>query len=96
LIEQVFAEHGVAYRATMELSSPEAMKRLAQAELGVCILPRPIVAGDLGRRSLKVIPLGRVRFEREIGMVCRDRSSLSPPARAFLEMVEARTREGAR
>jgi len=96
LIEQVFAENGAAYRATMELSSPEAMKRLAQAELGVCILPHPVVAGDLGRRSLKVIALGRVRFEREIGMVCRDRASLSPAARVFLEMVEARTQETGR
>jgi DNA-binding transcriptional LysR family regulator len=96
IIERVFAENGATYRATMELSSPEAMKRLAQAELGVCILPRPVVAGDLGRRSLKVIPLGRVRFEREIGMVLRDRDSLSPPARAFLEMVEARTRDSDR
>jgi DNA-binding transcriptional LysR family regulator len=91
LIEAVFAEHGIAYRAIMELSSPEAMKRLAQAELGVSILPRPVVSAEIGRRSLKALAMGRVRFEREIGMVFRRRESLSPPARAFLEMVDART-----
>ena len=81
LIEAVFAENGIAYRSTMELSSPEAMKRLAQAELGVAILPRPVVSAEVGRRSLKALPMGRVRFEREIGMVYRRRESLSPPAR---------------
>jgi len=91
-IERVFAEHGVAYRATMELSSPEAMKRLAQAELGVCILPQPLVSAEVGRGSLEALPMGRVRFEREIGMVVRDRERLSPPARVFLEMVEAHQR----
>lgn len=91
LIEAAFAEHDVPYRATMELSSPEAMKRLARAELGVSILPRPVVAPELGRGSLKELPLGRVRMEREIGMVYRDRDALSPPARVFLEMVEAKS-----
>jgi DNA-binding transcriptional LysR family regulator len=90
LIEAVFAENGLGYRATMELGSPEAMKRLAQAGLGVSILPRPVVSAELGRRSLKAVALGRVRFEREIGMVYRRRGSLSAPARAFLEMVDAR------
>ncbi len=91
LIEAVFAEQGIPYRATMELTSPEAMKRLAQAELGVSILPHPVVSAEVGRRSLKALPLGRVRFEREIGMVYRRRESLSPPARAFLGMVDAHT-----
>jgi DNA-binding transcriptional LysR family regulator len=90
LVEAVFSEHGHDYRATMELGSPEAMKRLAQAGLGVSILPRPVVSAELGRRSLTAVPLGRVRFEREIGMVCRRRDFLSAPARAFLEMVDAR------
>jgi DNA-binding transcriptional LysR family regulator len=99
LIEGVFAESGVAYRATMEVSSPEAMKRLAQAELGVCILPRPVVAVELRSGALIELSMGRVRFEREIGMVYRDRDTLSPPARVFLEMVEkrvARARRSAR
>lgn len=96
LIEAVFADAGVAYRSTMDVSSPEAMKRLAQAELGVVILPRPVVSAELRGGSLVELSMGRVRFEREIGMVYRDRDTLSPAARVFLEMVEDRIGRAAR
>jgi DNA-binding transcriptional LysR family regulator len=90
MIDAVFEAHHVSVRARMEISSPEAMKRLAQAGLGVSILPRPVVAGEIGRRALKVIALPGVRFEREIGVVHRGAESLSPAARTFLDMVEKR------
>ena len=90
MIDAVFAAHGEALRPRMEISSPEAMKRLAQAGLGVSILPRPVVAAELGRKVLKVIVLAEVLFEREIGMVFRDDDALSAAARVFSEMIEQR------
>jgi DNA-binding transcriptional LysR family regulator len=90
MIDDVFLRHGQTLRARMEISSPEAMKRLAQAGLGVSILPRPVVAAEIRRKVLKVIPIAGVRFEREIGMVHRGEGTLSPAARVFLQMVEAR------
>jgi DNA-binding transcriptional LysR family regulator len=96
LIERVFRGAGTTYRSTMDVSSPEAMKRLAQAELGVAILPRPVVSAELRAGSLVEIPTGRLRFARDIAMVYRDRDALSPAARVFLEMVEARLARVAR
>jgi DNA-binding transcriptional LysR family regulator len=90
MIDAVFESRHARVRARMEISSPEAMKRLAQSGLGVTILPRPVVAGEIRRKVLKVIALPGVRFEREIGIVHRGTESLSPAARRFLEMVEAR------
>ena len=71
----------------MEISSPEAMKHLTRAGLGVSILPRPVVAPELESGVLVELPV-RPRIERHIGMVHRDRETLSPAARVFLEMVE--------
>lgn len=91
LIEAVFAAADAPYRATMELSSPEAIERLTEAGLGVSILPRSVVTPALKRKALVALAVPRAaRFEREIGMVYRDRTALSPAARAFLEMMEAR------
>jgi DNA-binding transcriptional LysR family regulator len=90
MIDAVFEAHRITVRARMEISSPEAMKRLAQSGLGVSVLPRPVVAGEIRRKALKVIVLPGVRFEREIGIVHRGAESLSPAARAFLEAVERR------
>lgn len=90
LIERVFASRGETLRARMEISSPEAMRRLARAGLGVTVLPRPVVANDVDEGELIALALGGVHFERSIGMVHRGRDTLSPAARAFLEMVEHR------
>jgi len=88
LLEQVFESHGAALRSRMEISSPEAIRALTEAGLGVSILPRPVVAGALGR-TLAALRLPReVRFRREIGIVLHDTETLSPAARAFLELVE--------
>jgi DNA-binding transcriptional LysR family regulator len=96
MIDAVFQSQGEVPRARMEISSPEAMKRLTQAGLGVSILPRPVVSGEIGRRLLKVVALSRARFEREIGLVYRETDALSPAARVFLGMVERRFLPGAR
>lgn len=90
LIDRVFIENDLSLNATMEIGSPEAIKRLTQAGLGASILPRPVVAPEVRRGALRVIQLGPVRFQRTIGMVYRHEESLSPPARVFLDMVKAK------
>jgi len=89
LIDAVFADRDVAVRATMEISSPEAIRRLTQAGLGVSVLPEAVVEAGIERGSLVALSIPEARFERHIGMVYRDRDGLSPAARTFLEMVEA-------
>lgn len=87
LIEKVFLDNGLTPRVTMEMSSPEAIKKLAEAGLGASILPAQVVAGEVKRGTLEVIPTGKVRFSRTLGVVFKDREKLSPPAGAFLDMV---------
>ena len=89
-IERVFVEHGLPFNATMEIASPEAIKRLTQAGLGASVLPRPVVAPEIRRGSLQAIRVRSVRFQRTIGMVLRGEDLLSPPARVFLDMVKAK------
>lgn len=87
LIEKVFLDNGLTPRVTMEMSSPEAIKKLAEAGLGASILPAAVVANEVKRGTLEVIPTGKVRFSRTLGVVFKDREKLSPPAGAFLDMV---------
>jgi DNA-binding transcriptional LysR family regulator len=90
LIDRVFIERDLAVNATMEIASPEAIKRLTQAGLGASVLPRPIVAPEVRRGSLQAIRVRSIRFQRTIGMVFRGEDSLSPPARVFLDMVKSK------
>ncbi len=87
LIESVFVENGLNVRSSMEMSSPEAIKRLTETGLGASILPARIVSREVQRGTLKVIRTGRVKFQRILGVVCRDRETLSQPARVFLKML---------
>ncbi len=92
LIERVFIEDEISPRAIMEISSPEAMKRLTEAGLGASILPFQVVAPEVRRGTLKVIPTGRARFSRMLGLVYRDEAALSPPGRVFLDMLKSKYR----
>jgi DNA-binding transcriptional LysR family regulator len=87
LIEDVFDENGLECRPAMEMSSPEAIKRLAEAGLGAAILPQKVVASELRRGTLKAISTGSARFRRKLGVVYRNEESLSPPTRVFLKML---------
>ena len=87
LIEKVFLDNGLTLRVTMEMSSPEAIKKLAEAGLGPSVLPGQVVASEVKNGTLVVIPTGKIRFSRTLGVVFKDRDRLSPPASAFLELV---------
>ncbi len=97
LIEKVFIDNGLSLRVTMETSSPEAIKKLTEAGLGASILPLGVVANEVKAGTLEIIPTGDVRFFRMLGLVCKNVEALSPPARAFLDMlIEKHNLEGTR
>ena len=89
LVDAGLREAGVVVPARMELSSPEAMRRLAEAGLGVTILPEAVVREALAAGTLVRLEAG-LRIERAIGLVHRGHDVLSPAARAFVAMLDAR------
>jgi DNA-binding transcriptional LysR family regulator len=86
-IERVFIENGIDFRPAMEMSSPEAIKRLAESGLGAAILPNKVVSLEVRRGTLKAVPTGRIGFSRTLGIVYRNEESLSQPAKVFLTML---------
>jgi len=90
MIERVFIENGLDLRASMEMSSPEAIKRLTETGLGASILPLKIVTGEIRRGTLKIVPTGKVKFHRILGVVYKSRETLSQPAKVFLTMLNER------
>jgi len=92
LIDTAFESAGATLRPRMEISSPEAIKRLSQAGLGPAILPEPVVKAELESGELVRLNVQGVDIERAIGMVHRERAALSPAARTFLDMVAERSR----
>ncbi len=89
LIEQVFAAHGLELNPDMEIDRPEAMKKLVEVGLGVSIIPEMSIRRELEEGTLVTLDTGDVRFERQLGLICRRGQFFSPSAAAFLEIVRA-------
>jgi DNA-binding transcriptional LysR family regulator len=87
IIEAVLAEHGVAPRVTVTTDSPEEIRNLAAAGLGIAILPERLVRDDIGRGALVEIKIKGLVFERTLGLIIPARRYLSSTARAFLGVL---------
>ena len=90
-VDRAFTEAGVRPRVAMEISSPEAIKKLVEVGLGFAVLPERSVRSEIAAGRLASPALAGVRLERRIGVVrLRDRY-LSPAARAFLAILRPGT-----
>ena len=87
IIEAVLAEHGVSPRVTMTTDSPEAIRNLAAAGLGIAILPEKLVRDDIGRGTLVEIRIKGLVFERTLGLIIPAKRYLSSTVRAFLGVL---------
>jgi len=87
IIEGVLGSHGVTPRVTMTTDSPEAIRNLAAAGLGMAILPERVVRDDIERGALVEIAIRTLAFERTLGLIIPMRRYLSATVRAFLGVL---------
>lgn len=91
-VDRAFAGAGVRPRVAMEISSPEAIKKLVEVGLGFAVLPERSVRAEIAAGRLASPALAGVRLERRIGVVRLRGRYLSPAARAFLAILEGEER----
>jgi LysR family transcriptional regulator, low CO2-responsive transcriptional regulator len=87
ILEQVFESHGLELAPAMEIDRPEAMIKLVEVGLGVSIIPEMSIKKDIDEKALSILDTGDVRFERQLGLVCRRGQFFSPTTAAFLEIL---------
>jgi DNA-binding transcriptional LysR family regulator len=87
IIEEALAALGVTPRVTMTTDSPEAIRNLAAAGLGMAILPERVVRDDIGRGALVELAMRGLAVERTLGVIIPVRRYLSATARAFLGVL---------
>ena len=93
LMRQIAASADAAGRSLkirVQVRSFDAMCRMVATGLGVAILPRAGAAPHAKSMGLRVVRLSGMRTERRLLLAMRDRTALSPPAQAFVELVERR------
>jgi DNA-binding transcriptional LysR family regulator len=68
LVDEKFAEAGVSPRVVMAMRSPEAMRKLVEAGVGISFLPFIAVKEALKSGDLKTVQVKGVNFSRGIGL----------------------------
>jgi DNA-binding transcriptional LysR family regulator len=87
ILEDIFRSQGVELVPDMEIDRPEAMKKLVEAGLGVSIMPEMSIAREVEEGSLVILPTGKIRFERQLGLIYRQGQVFSPSVSAFLSIL---------
>ena len=83
IIEKTLADVGVELKVSMEIDSPEVIKRLVSTGLGLAILPSRIVEEDVRTRAVVRIEIEGVRIERQMGLMLRRGRYVPLHLRAF-------------
>ncbi len=92
-VDNLFAEHGLTVRPTMELGSSEAIKQAVLAGLGVSVLPLHNISRELKSGDLTVLDVAHFPLRRKWFAVHLKGKRLSLVAQTFLDFL---TTEGAR
>jgi LysR family cyn operon transcriptional activator len=87
-IDALFGENDVFPRVAMEMSSPEAIKKLVEVGVGASVLPTQSVRAEVRSGALVALPVRGARLTRMLGVVRARGRTPSPGAAAFLELVE--------
>jgi DNA-binding transcriptional LysR family regulator len=88
LVEQFWAGAGLVPRVTMELDSIEATKRMVMCGLGLTMLPKGTVDGELRTGQLVAVPLAKGdHLTRQTMLIHRRGKVWSGIARGFLEIL---------
>lgn len=86
-IDRLLKDHHVSVSVVSEFDNVETIKRSVEAGIGVSILPENTVKNEVRARTLVAIGFTDGPFTRSIGIIRRKGRELTPPARAFLELL---------
>ena len=88
-LDKTFASHGVEVNYTQEFDNVETIKRAAEINLGIALLPEPTVEQELRDGSLRKLHLVDVQLWRPVGILQRRGRELGRAAKKFLEQLHA-------
>jgi LysR family transcriptional regulator, transcriptional activator of the cysJI operon len=86
-LDRAFKEHGVAVNSVMEFDNVETVKRAAEIDSGVAILPEETVRQEVANKTLAAVHLDG-GFVRDLGAIYKKGKVLSPALKQFLALLK--------
>ncbi len=87
-IDHILREHGVHVRRVMEFDNIETIKRSVEIGAGVSIVPLLSVQREVQSGSLVQLQFTRLNFFRPLGIIVKNKNTLSPAAEKFVELLQ--------
>ena len=87
IFERILDQQKVRHEKTIEFYSVEALKRSVMAGVGVTILPEVVVAEEIARKRLALLPWAEGRLEVAALMIWYKERWVSPTLSAFMEIT---------
>jgi len=88
LVERLFSESGLKPDILMEVSNTEFIKQLVSRGDGISLLVRESVVVEVSEGKLAAIPLKGDKVYLDVSIAYIEGQQLSPPAKAFLDILE--------
>lgn len=89
VIERALSRHAIRLEPLLTLASPEAIKNVVVAGLGLAIVSRLVIQLELQAGLLGVIKLQDLTIQRPLHWQCARGRSMSPSLAFFLEVLTA-------
>jgi DNA-binding transcriptional LysR family regulator len=87
VIEDRLRQHGVILTRVLDFGNTEGVKKAVEAGLGVSILSKSVVHGDLSSGRIRMLPLAGTKMTRKFFFVHRKDKYLSGAAKEFLKHI---------
>ena len=87
IVQEGFAQQRLSVGASMEMGSPDAIRKLVEAGAGISYLPRMTVMDSVDAGSLAEVRVRNLDLTREIGLIWRQGRYFSPAVRRLLEAI---------
>lgn len=95
LVDEKFAEAGLTPRVVMAMRSPEAMRKLVEAGVGISFLPFLTVRSALKSGEVREVRLKGVHMSREIGLAWKRGRYFGPAIQGLLMAIVDKFNKGA-
>lgn len=83
---------GVSVNIALELGATEAIKRSAEANVGVAVISRSAVEREIREKTLRAARIDGIRLERRLSMILLKNKYLSNPLKAFIKLLDPEQR----
>ena len=87
-ILRVLAEEGIESSAVLELNSIHAIKKCVMEGVGISIMPKIAVRGEISKGQLVALKWDENSLETAVLMIWHDEKWISPSLKSFMDMAE--------